>query len=292
MQPAHNMRCMPPVNKLLANIGLPKTGTTYLGSVLKKSVGVSVSRVKEPSFFIKREHYDYPIIKKVMVKGNLERGHKWYISLFDETRSLLVDQSTQYWLNQKNVIDAASDKYEFYPYVICRNPIAQIKSYVAHLRRGYLPNRSLEEICQSDPEFKKYLISMYDFSKRSESKRGVIDGILYLDFDLLVSEASEICALISSYTGTDIRVTSSGDLVAKSDRTVKNERGYPKSFAINAFVTSSFVKRVGALTPSFIYSTLIAFRKWLIRFNLRPGNSQWAQADFEYLQVLLSFETT
>lgn len=284
------MKCIVRVNKLLINIGLPKTGTTYLGSLLKNFEMASVSSVKEPSFFIKRGLAESSIVKKILVLGNRHRGDAWYKTLYDQTCPILVDQSTQYWIETKSVIRAASENYDVYPFMICRNPMAQIKSYVAHLRRGYLPNKPLKEICSSDQEFKGYLVAMYDFSKACESKRGVIEGVLYLDFDMLVNSSSKICELISSYTGTDLRVTSSGRLDPPTDGASKNERGHPRFFFLNAFLTNSFVKRVGALTPSFLYGSLVRIRKRLIRTNLKPGNSQWAHEDFEYLQVLLDNE--
>lgn len=283
-------KCIRRMNKLLINIGLPKTGTTYLGSLFKKFEFVSVSSVKEPSFFIKRGVAKSSIVKKIIVRGNRQRGNDWYRSLYDQSCPILVDQSTQYWIDSESVIDAASENYDVYPFIICRSPMAQIKSYVAHLRRGYLPNKSLKDICRSDQEFKDYLVAMYDFSNACDRKRGVIEGVLYLDFDMLVSSPSKIYELISSYTGADLRMVSFEHLDPPTDSASKNERGHPRYFFLNAVLTSSFAKRIGALTPSFLYGSLIRIRKQLIRTNLKPGDSQWAHEDFEYLQALLGHE--
>jgi len=282
---------MRPPNKLLVNFGLPKTGTTYLGNILKTSHKISVSKVKEPRFFINKKPNANSINKKIILEGNYNRGHEWYLSLFDNSSSLFVDQSTLYWLNSKSFEECISDRYELYPYIICRNPFEQIKSYIAHLRRGYLPNRPLNEICKSDPEFKKYIVSIYDFSKTTEKHRGVIDGVLYLDFDLLITDTQQIIDLISNYTMVDIQVKPSVNLATKDKQISENKRGHPKFYIVNSILTSVFAKKIGALIPSFMYVPLITLRKRLIRFNLKSGDSQWAVSDFDYLKELLNHET-
>ena len=272
------------MKKLLVNLGLPKTGTTYLGSILEKSNVISVSKIKEPTYFCKGDSFGYSLKDKVLVKGNLNRGINWYKSLFDESCLLFVDQSTQYWLHSAAVEVSAAEKFEVYPYVICRNSFDQIQSYIAHLRRGYLPEVTLENICNEDIAFKEYLTTMFEFSKINELKRGLLDGILYIDFKLLITRPDEVLEGIENYIGE--RVSFAVDQKEVS----KNERGYPRFFWINAFITSKFVRAIGALLPSVIYNFLIPFRKKIIRINLKAGNSKWATTDCQYLKELFVHE--
>jgi len=250
--------------KLIVNYGLPKTGTSFLGEIFKqdKHSSISVSKVKEPTF----NEYDFrfgrsTITDNIIVNGNFHLGKEWYINLFDD-RNVLLDLSTQYWINDIKLDgDLTIQKF-----LIRRDPFEQIISYISHLRRGYIPRKSLKSIIDSDRFFSKYLREMYEYGCHTYSSEFPNTNIKVFDFETLIKSPYEFSSNFSTFFDFDF------DCMLNLN-VHKNSKSLPKNFYLNSLLMSrsvnSFIKD---LVPKSMLTYLINFRKWLINSNLKYGD--------------------
>jgi len=277
-------------SKLLISLSLPKTGTTYLSGLLEKMDFCSVGDIKEPTFFGARDYRGGAILKKVVANGNLDKGIEWYKAIFDrgEGVSVLVDMSTQYWMCPEAVIDQAIVSGVGEPVFINirRKPQAQLISYLAHLRRGYIPAKGLESLSTMDSSFLDYLMKMGRWTETySELQKKYPDiQFIEVDFTELVKNPQSVLGDILKEMGSEIKTCSYLGLES-ADR---NKMSAPLIGWLNHLVFSESVRNIGRKMPSSIYTRLIKLRKALVKVNLKEGRSEHYEDDCSFIEKMIS----
>lgn len=277
-------------SKLLISLSLPKTGTTYLSGLLEKMDFCSVANIKEPTFFGERGYRGGGTLKKVVANGNLDKGIEWYKAVFDrsEGAKVLVDMSTQYWMCPEAVIDQAVVAGVGEPVFINirREPQEQLISYLAHLRRGYIPSRGLESLSELDSSFLDYLIKMSKWTETYSGLQRKYPSVQFVevDFTELVKEPERVLGDILKEIGVEIKTCSNLGLES-ADR---NKMSAPLIGWLNHLVFSEPVRNIGRKMPSSIYTRLIKLRKALVKANLKEGRSEHYEEDCHFIEKMIS----
>lgn len=229
--------------------------------------------MKEPSFFFAAEPPTGPVLRKCVVLGNHNRGSGWYDGLFDSRNGIRTDFSTQYWLHLDQVVERSSHLSVRFV-VIDRNPVEQIVSYVTHLRRGYIPDRSISQLVEEDPSFLAYLDSMVEFARGYAAlQERLASKLTVLDFQSLIADPS---THISDRLGIGIDSGANEGPV--------NPSSYPRLGKVNNLLFSEPVRRVGRRMPQSLYSRLINLRKMAVSLNLTSGEGTQATSDRKFLE--------
>ncbi|MDX2471416.1 MAG: sulfotransferase [SAR324 cluster bacterium] len=277
-------------SKLLISLSLPKTGTTYLSGLLEKMDFCSVGDIKEPTFFGKRVYTGGVTLKKVVANGNLDKGIEWYKAIFDrgEGISVLVDMSTQYWMCPEAVIDQAVVAGVGEPVFINirREPQAQLISYLAHLRRGYIPPKGLALLSTLDSSFLDYLMKMSRWTETYSDLQKKYPNVQFVevDFSELVKEPESVLGDILGEIGVEIKTCSYLGL----EHADRNKMSAPLIGWLNHLVFSESLRNVGRKMPSSIYTRLIKLRKALVKANLKEGRSKYYDEDCCFIEKMIS----
>jgi len=264
--------------KIYISLSLPKTGTTYLENLLSQFKGFLSPSIKEPSFFFQGNPAVGSIIKKVLVKGNFNKGYEWYLSLFPQRKdATLLDMSTQYWLYPEEVISEASKNYSPVFLYIKRDPLEQIISYVTHLRRGYIPDRSLEKLCAEDPIYFEYLQQMYLYQSKWESLANKYQEFSFIevDFEILKTLPEKV---LRSF------IDDEAQLLSLNYDVEKNPKSTPMWKMLNRILFSGVVRKLGRALPNVLYDFLINLRKSVVKKNLRKGEGSLYNEDVAFIK--------
>lgn len=263
------------MNVILVNVGLPKTGTSFLGNILKQSDGLSVSTIKEPTYLVERSNKNKnKIMRRVLADGNSHRPLSWYLELFDQQKRIGVDLSTQYWMRKEELTDVKVDQKRF---IIYRDPKDQIISYYKHLRRGYLPEKPLADIVRCNPEFGMYMKSMYEFGVLSGSIED--EDIKVFEFSSLVNDPEAFFKSFTEWAG-----------IEKNSQKIRfdveqNVAGTPRNKFFNNLLMSEYLKKIKFIIPECFYNRAVLIRKKLIRNNLTQSNI----VDIPYYSIDVEF---
>lgn len=264
----------PPPTSTLVSLSLPKTGTTFLGSLLEDADGFVQSSIKEPSYFFNQPMRDGDVLRRCLVPGNAHRGREWYDSLYGKTtRDVRVDLSTQYWLHLDAVIANTRPLNPRFV-VIERNPVEQLKSYLGHLRRGYIPREELTRLTRLDSSFLNYLDSMAEYGHHCRSilsKHGVTAE--FLNFEQFVAKPNET---LKEHLGITVAQTATSK--------DKNERAYPRYSLLNDALFSNRIRQLGRRLPESAYGPLVRLRKRVAKANLQQGEDQLAASDADFIE--------
>lgn len=264
------------MRKLYLSLSLPKTGTTYLGSLLSQLDCYELPSIKEPSFFFTIEETESKLLRSVLSPGNFSRGYSWYEGLFSGNCNV-ADMSTQYWLRAEEVLQCASDRYQPTFIVIKREPLSQLVSYVAHLRRGHIPDISLRELIEADVEFAAYLDKMKRWNEEFDRLKEVYKNFEFIElsFDELIVDPLSI---IRSVVGNGV------DIWQIRNDAEKNSKSYPAFPLLNKLLFSGWVRAIGRMMPNIVYAKLVAFRKKLIKKNLKVGKGRYHEEDVKFIK--------
>lgn len=266
------------MRKLIVSLSLPKTGTTFLLSLLSQLACCSSPAIKEPSFFFTREDSESSLLNAILSPGNYLRGYDWYDGLFASNgQSIAIDLSTQYWLRGDEVIKRSLENYQPLFVVIKREPVAQLVSYVSHLRRGHIPDLPLSRLVSDDADFAQYLERMKTWNHDFDTMKARYPDLSFteLPFDELVLDPrSAIVSLIGS-----------NNAVEQLDYEVrKNRMGYPVFPFLNRLLFSGGIRKFGRMMPDAIYTNLVGVRKSLVRKNLQDGKGKYHEADKIFIE--------
>ncbi len=263
------------------HVGLPKSGTSFMEGLLNQVENVSTGKLKEPTYVdLSNSDYDNSTyLNNVIASGNHSKGIDWYKDTFSN-KSITFDLSTQYWINTPTI---NLENINIIKFAIYRDPIDQIKSYIGHLRRGYLPDLPLDVLFENDSDFKRYIVDMYKYGKSLQYENNRND-ILIINFeDLITNPQLVIDKLIMSYEPE----YKSKPLNLNVN---KNKKGTPKIKILNKFIMNrnynNFIKR---LIPNIFYSSLINLRKLIINSNLDTNHindGKFNKRDDETLELL------
>ena len=270
------------------SFSLPKTGTTYLGNILE-AIGppLSVSKIKEPSFFIDRQIDNKSCLTKILSSGNYHKGFKWYESLYPPQSHSKFDLSTQYWIDPikslPNVLQHI-DPSELITFSIKRNSVDQLVSYIGQLRRGYLKLDKLSSLLQQDSAFANYILQMYQWSCSDKVPLFASYNVKFkeIDFTDLISDP---ISSINKLFDLDIDFNKENLPVSSM-----NQRSKPRLSFINRLLFSSSLKgKLKSYTPNLLYPFLINLRKNIVKVNLQHDNSLngYYSADKEDLKEFL-----
>lgn len=278
------------MNKILVNIGLPKTGTTFLAKKLSLYTRYSLSSVKEPNFFLKAAAFDTgdKILRQVLAPGRYTDGDVWYKKLYgnkDESNNDLtwVDMSTQYWLDMVQVVDNIKKSGYAAEYILIdREPMDQVTSYIAHLRRGYIPDIALKDIFINSEPFLRYITDMFTWPKRYPHiirQCGIEDRTQIINFKELISDEP-----LPFIIDTD-EVTQTGN--NKIRDVPENAMSYSKYPQLSNMMFSSAVRKIGRVLPPSVRSEMLNWRKKLQNKILVKGKSKHYNED--YVELLARF---
>lgn len=264
--------------KLIVCLSLPKTGTTYLESLMRQLDVFVLPVIKEPNYFFQRMHTQ-SLLDKIMSPGNLSRGHHWYLSQFEhgKTFATFVDLSTQYWSHYEKVIVNACTMFEPIFINIRRSRQDQLLSYLSHMRRGYLPNKDLHQICAAYPDFFTYLSEMAEWQSVYSmlNERFPDHDFLNIDFRELISSSESIMQQLVPNQNSKINLNLAVN---------KNQMGTPKLHFLNQMIFSNFLRKIGRKMPGPAYSGLIRIRKQLANLNLNTGQGRWYLQDKKFIE--------
>lgn len=262
----------------IVSLSLPKTGTTYLAGLLSQLDGCELPTIKEPSFFFSMTQPKSKLLSSFLSPGNLSRGERWYEGLFPVGNEIIcIDMSTQYWLYVEEILRQAHDLYKPVFLVIKRDPLDQLVSYVAHLRRGHIPDVSLRQLVEEDEEFANYLQRMKGWNEEFDRAQACWPNLRFveLSFDALVNNPREaVVTIMGENDGID---QISFDIE-------RNPKSYPAFPLLNKLVFSGWARRTGRLLPGFFYSSLVAARKALVKKNLKSGKGPFHEEDGKFIK--------
>lgn len=273
---------------LIVSFSLPKSATTLLRSCTASQSLVdstlSVSKIKEPSFFITNHtsRFNSDNLNQILASGNMFRGIDWYRQLFSHNATELFDFSTQYWINPQSVL---SNIKLFFPdqkivaFCIQRDPCSQLLSYVTHLRRGYLRFGPLSDLYNSDKQFALYLHSMHDWYFQDKYSIFNDYNVNYYEF--------EFDSAIKNPLSTLSRLVNR-DLCSEENNseTIKmNPSSSPViPFLNNILFAKSITNNLKSFLPSSTYPFFISVRKSFVKLNLSSTNSfPYKEADKDFI---------
>jgi len=150
-------------------IGAMKSATTSLFEYLSLHPQISVSKIKEPNFFNKKEFFE----------GTWEKGIEWYMSLFKNNLKIKGEASNAYTKYPADP-DVAERIYSVLPkakliYVI-RHPVARAVSHYLHALINGLERRTLKECLLKDINsnyinWGKYFLQLQQYLKYFDKKQ-------------------------------------------------------------------------------------------------------------------------
>lgn len=169
-------------------VGPPKTGTTWIYEILKKTENVSVSiQTKELEFFNK----------------NFHRGTSWYHNSFDMNADKACDISTSYFISET----ARGRIKDYNPgariIITIRHPIRRLISHFKHnLKFGILKKMTIEQALKEHPNLlQSSLYTKYLGKWIEEFGR---DNVLILPLELLSQNPERYVKMINEFLGIQI----------------------------------------------------------------------------------------
>lgn len=267
--------------KIYLSLSLPKTGTTFLEKYLANIPGYVFPVIKEPSYFIDRAVLSKSkYINSSLVKGNHNKGLDWYRDLYlNSGENTLFDMSTQYWMYKSDVLSKAVESgFEVHCLGIYREPKNQLLSYITHLRRGYIGEVPLNDICEDDLEFRSYLMSMMKWRESFEkfsAENSAINCHLF-DFKLLMENPHQELSKVFRDLPYSEKVSSGKKINAMS---------HPKIPYLNNLIFSEGLKRAGRLLPGSLYNMAVSARKTVVKLNLKEGEGKLYERDKSYIDT-------
>jgi len=265
------------VRKLFISLSLPKTGTTYLGALLSQMRSCELPIIKEPNFFFTNEESNCSLMQSILSQGNYSRGRDWYDNLFPSNQNICgLDMSTQYWLHVDEMFQRTSKRNVTF-LTIKRDPLAQLVSYISHLRRGHIQDVSLRHLVESHAEFEDYLNEMKHWNDKYDRIRAH-----HLDLEFIEVSFEE---LVTNPHSTIVSILGKDDKQGKINTKVeKNKKSYPVFPALNKLLFSQFIRKFGRMMPGKIYSSAVAFRKAVVKSNLKIGQGRFHEEDSQFIR--------
>ncbi len=258
--------------RILICLSLPKTGTSFLESLAQQVGSITLPKIKEPNYFFAHEPTDDSVMNAVLSPGNFERGHGWYQDLYPVRGRRLLDLSTQYWLHHEQVIKKSTEDFEPSFFTIKRNKGDQLRSYIAHLRRGHIEDRPMREIVRLNKKFGNYLHDMAGWNENFSDLKTRHSEFEFLEYefeDLVNDPTSTLESLLSV----------SGALCGIDTDVYSNPKGHPRLGWINKALFSGFARHAGRLVPPVMYSQLLRLRKKVVTINLQQGGGKFSEDD-------------
>lgn len=174
-------------------IGAMKSGTSSLHHYLGQHPEISMSRVKEPNYFIEA--------------GNLGRGLDWYQSLFADRSKLCGEVSPSYSKRHRHR-GVPERLHERVPHVkliyLLRDPIDRIVSHYLHNRQRSRETRSLAEAVAAKSYRNNYVrTSLYHFQLSAFLGHFPLDRILIATTEDLKERQAETLASVFRFIGVD-----------------------------------------------------------------------------------------
>jgi Sulfotransferase domain len=174
-------------------IGAAKCGTTSLHEYLNEHPEISMSREKEPHFFVEGKNWD--------------RGLAWYESHFDADAPVRGESSPGYSAFPlyrgvpQRMAETIPDARLVY---LVRDPLERIVSHYSHRSVNWPEMRSLEESL-ADPHLRDWLVtpSRYWLQLEQYLARFSSEQILVVDADDLRASRVKTLARIFAFLGVD-----------------------------------------------------------------------------------------
>lgn len=181
--------------KFAAVIGAMRCGTTTLYHALRQVPGVSVTRIKEPDYFIaEKSHY---------------RGEGWYSGLFPDLGGLCVDVSPNY--AKCDVFAGVPERiFAYSPHAriiyIVRDPVERALSEYSHQISAGVRMPPMEQLLDT-PEG-RHILSTSAYATQLHAYRRVFpeDQILVVDMDRLVQEPGPVMSEILAFCGHQVEL--------------------------------------------------------------------------------------